>query len=351
MSTLKIETVMIESVDPHPNADRLDVITIGGYKICDRKGKYAAGDIVAYFPPDILIPSDIATQLGVAQYLKAAIYPGESKKSNCRVGAIRLRGVPSFGFILKVNEPVGKDLTERFHGAKFEPPEPMGNITGLRAKDDIRFHTYTNIENWRKYKNAMPNGLPVRITEKIHGTNSRVGLIAGEYMCGSHKTALKPEDNTGRPSMYWMPLTSDMKSMLSCISEGRYNVIVFGEIFGSKIQFMDYGITGCGGYRVFDISVGGEYLPWEQVVYYCNRFCIPLVPLVYKGAYSPDIVEQLVDGPTMVAPLDQIRCDFKGREGVVITPLKETYSLELNGRLILKAVSVDYLASRRSDSH
>jgi RNA ligase (TIGR02306 family) len=215
----------------------------------------------------------------------------------------------------------------------------------------VRFHTYTAIENWRKYKDAIPVGVPVRLTEKIHGSCSRVGLINGEYMCGSHKTVLKPEDKNGRPSVYWKPLTADMKTMLSCISNGSHNTIVFGEIYGSKIQFMDYGIAGNDGYQVFDISIDGEYLPWNEIVYYTTRFCIPRVPLLYEGPFSQDIVEQLVDGPTTVVPIEEVHCDFKGREGVVITPLEEEYSSELNGRLILKAVSVDYLAARKSDSH
>jgi len=350
MSTLKIEAVVIESVKPHPNADKLDIINIGGYTICDQKGKYAAGDIVAYFPPDILIPERIATQLGVAKYLKGAVFPGEFQKSNCRVSAIRLRGIPSFGFILKVNVPAGTDLTARFHGVKFEPSEPQWYSSGLQEKGDIRFHTYTDIEHWRKYRDAIPECLHVRITEKIHGTNSRVGLIGGQHFCGSHKTVLKPEDDSGRPSIYWKPLTDDMKIMLSCISEGKHDVIVFGEIFGSKVQFMDYGIGGREGYRVFDISVNGEYLPWDQVVYYCTRFCIPLVPRLYTGPYFHEIVEELVDGPTTIADSSSIQCSYKGREGVVITPLEECFSPRI-GRLILKAVSADYLSSRRSDSH
>jgi hypothetical protein len=34
---------------------------------------------------------------------------------------------------------------------------------------------------------------------------------------------------------------------------------------------------------------------------------------------------------------------FKGREGVVVTPVKEQFSPVLGDRLILKSVSVDYL--------
>ncbi len=355
MSELRIEAVRLDEVLPHPNADRLDLLRFGANTVCDERGKYKAGDIVAHFPPDMLIPNPLAKQLGVEPYLKDAVYPGDAYKSKCRVAAIRLRGCPSFGFVFPTRWAYtpGDDLTERFHGVKFEPPEPTWYTTGLHAKGDPRFHCYTEIENYRnsKYREAIPVDTPVRVTEKIHGTNSRVGIIDGEFMCGSHKCNMKELDKNGNPSVYWQPLTSDMKDMLYCLAEGGKNVIAFGEIFGSKVQCMDYGIVGRGGYRLFDISVNGLYLSWEEVEYYAKRFCIPTVPLLYKGPFSPAVVDQFVDGPTTVANFEQIQAKFKGREGIVITPLVEQFSPALGGRMILKAVSVDYLQNRKSDSH
>ena len=49
-----------------------------------------------------------------------------------------------------------------------------------------------------------------------------------------------------------------------------------------------------------------------------------------------------MNGPTTVCGEGEIKCSFKGREGVVITSLKEQFDESLQGRLILKAVSPDY---------
>jgi len=353
MSDVSIVAVTVDAVYPHPNADKLEVVHIGAYQTCDAKGKYQIGDVVAHFPPDILIPVKIAEQLGVANYLKDAIYPGDAVKTKCRVGAIRLRSMASFGFTIKVDAEVGTDLTERFQGVKYEPPELWFHQTGDNAKSNPRFHVYTDIQNYRnsRYRGAISLGLPVRMTEKVHGTNSRVGIIDGEFMCGSHQCVKKAPAEGEKGTIYWQPLTSNMKDMLRCISEGGKNVIAFGEIFGSKVQFMDYGVFGSDGYALFDISVDGNYLDWEQVVYYATRFCIQTVPLVYSGPFSEDLLENLVDGPTIIGNPIFMRSKFKGREGVVITPLTETYSDILGGRLILKAVSCDYLECRKSDSH
>jgi hypothetical protein len=216
------------------------------------------------------------------------------------------------------------------------------------AAGNPRFHIYTNIENYRnsRYKGAFPIGLPVRITEKICGTHSRVAVLGGEYFAGSHKVSKREFFDGGAVrSIYWGPLTNDMKDLLGYFADYYGpNVVAFGEICSDRL-----------GYRLFDVSVGGVYLDWHVIEYACQRFCIDTVPLLYQGPFSPDIVEALVealvDGPTTMCPPEHITCKFKGREGVVITPLKEQPSDIMGGRLIAKAISADYLNCRTTDSH
>jgi hypothetical protein len=106
---------------------------------------------------------------------------------------------------------------------------------------------------------------------------------------------------------------------------------------------MDYG-TGMGrGYRVFDISVNGEYLDWSDVFTFCELFDIETVPVLYTGTFTHELIGQFIDGPTKMADADDIRCKFKGREGIVITPLiEQPVGGKCGTRLILKAVSADY---------
>lgn len=358
MSDTPVEITRVVTIQPHPNADRLEIATVLSTQFVCQKGSLKEGDFVVYFPADVLIPEDVAEKLGVRDYLKHALFPGEMLKTKCRISAIRLRGVASFGFGLPLTDaPVldfigklglysGLDVSATFGAVKYQPPEPFMRNGGDTQRQPGAFHIYTNIQHYYKYSKALAAGTPVRITEKLHGTNSRVGGVRDdgfEFMCGTHHRRVKGDDKFSRRSIYWEPLTDDMAEMIEFIAiNGQHDVIVFGEIYGQGIQKMDYGCARAKGYRVYDISIDGEYQDWADVKAYCDLYHIPTVPLLYEGPFSHDLVNKFVDGPTTVAEPGDILCKFKGREGIVITALEETYSTTLQGRLILKAVSSDY---------
>jgi len=79
-----------------PDADKLEIAKVAGTQTLIVKGQFKAGDLCVYFPPDILLPGDVSEALGVAKYLKTALWEGS--RFPCRVAACRLRGTPSYGF-------------------------------------------------------------------------------------------------------------------------------------------------------------------------------------------------------------------------------------------------------------
>ncbi len=345
------------------------------------KDVFKEGELVLWFPPNLLIPEEVAMTLGVAGYLKHGDYPGETEKSKCRVAACRLRGVPSYGFVVSLAlaanatrpEPADSE-TERFHlddlkpgdnvdecfgAVKYTPPaERVGGLprpqgfNGDAAPDHPNFHRYTDIQNFYKYGQAFEDGTPVRVTEKLHGSNVRLGLIkigeteegecSFEFMCGSNKVNWKQEDSKGNTPLWWRLLTEEVMQMLTHLCDEKHSVIVFGEVYGPGVQDMDYGADADLGFRVFDISVDGRYLNWGKVERQCHLFKVKTVPLLYIGPFSKVVVTDHTNGPTAVCPPEQIKAKFKGREGIVITPLEETFSEWFRGRLILKSVSADY---------
>jgi RNA ligase (TIGR02306 family) len=352
MSNINVSIEQVAEVVAHPNADRLEIVKILGTQTIVPKGEYKVGDRVVFFPPDILLPPAVSEKLGIQKYLKGCMLGG--LKLPCRVAACRLRGTPSYGFIIRAegNEPLGTDVSADFGAEKYEPPVSSMDrrrFNGDCATDHSTFHKYTDIQNYYRYASALPDETPVRITEKIHGTNSRVGYVRTEaggyvFMGGSHKTNRKEFDVAGNRSLYWRPLASNMLGMLVALSGDKHDVIVFGELFGPGIQDLDYGVVpGEVGYQVFDITIDGQYIDWDDLQAACETHGIATVPLLYHGPFSRWVLDAHTDGPTT---LGTVRSKFKGREGVVVTPLHETWSDILGGRLILKNKSADYLDRR-----
>lgn len=183
MSKLIVEVSKIISVEKHPNADLLDICKVRGWSVIVQKNSFKVGDLCIYFPPDSLIPSSIYNgRLNVSKYLHDI-----SKDLNLidykRVVATRLRGIPSFGLIMpldfsKGDDPnwvEGTDVLDYFEVKKYDPPVKIAE--GEVEIQSSKFFDYTSIENIKNYPNAIKDGTDVVITEKIHGSNSRIGLV------------------------------------------------------------------------------------------------------------------------------------------------------------------------------
>lgn len=159
MSTkVVVDVVEVESVASHPNADRLEVAIIKGWQVVVPKGEYVPGDKVVYFPPDVIVPQEWSDQFGVTKYL-----------SNGRVRCARLRGEPSFGFVVRAESgvSVGTDMVGIYGVTKYEPP--IRPTAGDAEREHPMFPPYTDVENLRNFPDVFEPGEPVSVTEKIHG--------------------------------------------------------------------------------------------------------------------------------------------------------------------------------------
>ena len=67
MSIFKVEVVKINSVNPHPNADRLDICTFEGmaYQVITAKGNFKPEDLAFYFPIDSVISEKFLDELRI----------------------------------------------------------------------------------------------------------------------------------------------------------------------------------------------------------------------------------------------------------------------------------------------
>ncbi|TXH18520.1 MAG: hypothetical protein E6R03_01925 [Hyphomicrobiaceae bacterium] len=124
--------------------------------------------------------------------------------------------------------------------------------------------------------------------------------------------------------------------------DGRTNALSAGEMIGQGVQDMTYGVQFA--FRAFDISVDGKYLDYDDKKSLFDKYGVQMVPILYRGPFSKAKVEQFTDGPTTMCD-SKVAGTFKGREGIVITPVKERFSSDMSGsgRVILKSVSFAYL--------
>lgn len=162
MSSLKVEVCKVLNVESHPGADKLDLISIKGWTVVEKKGRFKVGDLVVYCPPESVLPKELSDRFNCTQYLV-----------NQRIKTAKLRGIISYGLIIpnENNWPEDTDLTEYYGIIKYEPPEPKQSsiLGGQNIKEVGPFHCYTHIENWNNYPDVLIPEEEVIITEKTHG--------------------------------------------------------------------------------------------------------------------------------------------------------------------------------------
>ncbi len=334
MSTLIVEVCKIEEVLPHENADALELCQIKGWQCVIPKGRYAVDDLVTYVPIDAVIPVEHSDRWGFTKYL-----------SNGRVRCAKLRGEPSFGVIVDREDdawPEGLDVKDYYGITKYVPPVKIS--AGDAAPAHPLFVEYTDVENLRNFPGVLTEGEEVVVTEKIHGTSCRIGLIEGELMAGSMAVRrVRPERLAD--SIYWQPLeVGGVQALLESFGQEARQVILYGEVFGSKIQNLNYGQIGVLGFRAFDILVDGKYLDADPFFAACTKFGVPAVPVLHRGPYDLARVKALSEGATTL-DADHIR------EGVVVKPAHERTDPKV-GRVCLKYIGDPYLFAKNvTDSH
>ena len=132
MSTLIVEVCKTEKVLAHHNADALDLAQIKGWQCVIPKGRYAPGDLVTYIPIDAVIPAEHSDRWGITKYIP-----------------------------------------------------PIKTSAGDAEASHSLFVEYTDVENLRNFPTVFTEGEEVSVSEKIHGTSCRLGLVEGEWMAGS----------------------------------------------------------------------------------------------------------------------------------------------------------------------
>lgn len=397
MSTFKCEVVSVQ-IEPHPNADQIELARVGDYLSVVKKGQYKDGDLAVYIPEQAILPNWLLIQLGFWNdlNLKGKLNGGAGN----RVRAMRLRGVLSQGLLLTGvqskdlavggdlaigGEPVnsagehdgpgsyvpvayfneGDDAAEFLGIIKYESTLPSHMVGRTLGVDFGATHGY-DFENLKKLPKLFDDGEDVVITEKIHGTLMSVSVVPtaqanDKYYRGRVVLTSKGMgargcilDHNDETNLYAQAAKKHglLDAMLDhagqLADDHDKPVFLFGEVFGrtlggAGVQDLTYSGEPLD-YRAFDICIGNrgneKYMGWNEFVDSCGRLDVMHVPLMYRGPYSKDIVLAHTDGETIIGGGGK-----QIREGVVVKSANEERNKHF-GRKIAKSVSAAYLTRK-----
>lgn len=336
----KLATIAtIGSVNPHPNADAIELATVRGWQVVVKKGEFQAGDRCVYCEIDSVMP-----ERPEFEFLRPKKF---------RIKTARLRGELSQGiaFPLSILNGVhhsldeGNDVTELL-GVKLYEPEVSAHIGGDIEGAFLGFIPKTDEERIQNCAWILEEYAETEweITEKLDGTSSTYAWKDGEFIVCSRNWRMKDTPQ----NLHWK-MAHSMGLPAKMAAYGK-NIALQGEIIGPKIQGNPYNLE-CPEVRfftAFDIDKG-EYLNHYELKDICEKFAVNSVPWVIKipgirHLRYPSLQRTLEDVLLMADGCSFINPDMR-REGVVWRPTIEQRDHRL-GRLSFKVISNAWLLKK-----
>jgi len=201
--------IKIDNIRNHENADRLEIISIMGFNVITRKETFRFGDIAIYCPVESQINSDF---LSLNNQFEDTELNADNKERGFfnkkgRVRAVKLREVPSEGFIFPIHwlyywqSKLVIDNIEDYLDCDFDTingvlfsnkyvvrSQEKSGPTTKRSKHDKKLRQFDRlVENqWkfhidteqlqRNIHKLNPDDI-VQISSKIHGTSACIGKV------------------------------------------------------------------------------------------------------------------------------------------------------------------------------
>lgn len=327
----KLATVrQIDAINPIPDADAIEVATIGGWKVVVKKGEFTAGDLAVYFEIDSWIPHSLAPFLSKNEPKEYNGVPGE------RLRTVRLRKQLSQGLLLPLSIALGRlianegeDVSDELNIQKWEAPinpqlagQVKGNFPSLVPKTDQE-----RIQNLSRVLVQL-QAQEYEVTEKLEGSSMTCYLLEDVFGVCSRNLDLKPDEN----NTFWKTALEQCVEtrMRNCQLNGY---ALQGELVGPGVQGNIYKLQKHMFY-IFDVYCvqEGRYLLPHERVELVNRLGLLHVPVLHSGA-------------CLAASMDEILASAEGasqlrkqqeREGVVYKACNDATSS-------FKAISNKYL--------
>lgn len=335
--------VKVVATEPHPNADRLELVTISlngtdnfPDKIINSKGDLQPNQLVVYVGPDSIVPLEGGLDGTPSPFAFLKERLDAKGKTHYRIRSARIRGIYSPGLLIPMplrvtfTIGIGNSASEYLGVINYDTDRGLtkagttSSVPSVRAKDIYPVYTVYSL---RKCPSLFKEGELVSVTEKIHGTNFRFGYGGNRrFYYGTHRTNLS--DNRGfftrlrdfilRRSWTntspgynnpWQRVVVDYALEKECRDAREY--IFYAEIYGPGIQKgWDYGKKQID-FAVFDVWVPSEkrWLNEVERAIVCMSLGFSKVPHLNNAFYSLSQIKQLAENESVYGGI---------REGVVV---------------------------------
>lgn len=365
MSEWNPSIVVIEKVEKHPNADKLDIATVlGDYPVIIGRDTYKVGDLATYICVDTVLP-DIEeyhhlTPRAFEQY-EETLPDGKTIIKNRPTGprysigscperhrtifAKRIRNIFSMGLLLPpvAGLAVGDSVIEALNLTKMVEEEEDNIEPGKKKKMGANAEKapsgwsvpHYDLEAARKYASCFIEGEEVVVKEKIHGSNFSASHD-GERLWVKSRNFYKKED----PMDAWWDaaLRLNLKEKLA-----KYpGLVFFGELTGQVKGFKYDAIIENGAlltkvhfFDVYDSRIN-RYLDVDAAETILKDLDLPIVPELYRGPWTTkEHMYSFAEGKSTLN-------DKHVREGIVVRPVINRFEPKVGGRLVLKFIGEGY---------
>lgn len=336
---------IISDVQPIEGADRIEQISVEGWKCVANKGQFKKGDLCVYFEIDSFLPIRPEFEFLRASSYKKTDFMGEG----FRLKTKKFRGVLSQGLALPLSVfkdlpseadiAVGMDVTEWLGVKKWEIEEftsTGGNVIGTLPYDVPRTDE-TRIQAEPELLQAFA-GLEYYISTKLDGSSHSISVDENGFHVTGHNYEYKNDDSSGFYALV-------NKKGYQAIVERFYKekslktLTIQGEFCGPGIQKNPLRLKEPEWF-VFTIRINGHRVGLETMTTLCTIFGMPMVPI---EEVDKDLPSKYQTVEALLARADGNYETGGRKEGIVIRTTEPIYNTTIGGPLSIKVVSNKYL--------
>ena len=336
----------IWKVEPIEGADRIELVSVLGWKCVSKKGEFKEGDLCVYFEVDAFLP--VCEKF---DFLRSSCYKkNELMGEGFLLKTQRFRGQISQGLVLPlsildgVNSKEGgwnlyEGVAETLGVRKWMMPEvatgsgtAIGDMPyGIPKTDEIRVQAEPSlIEEF--------SGVPYYISTKMDGTSVTMYLVDGNFgVCGRN---FEYADDAKCP--FWkFAHKNDIREKIAKGASvlGLKNVAVQGEFCGEGIQKNRLKLFSPDWFVFTLINMDvHRRLRLAEMLQFCDAAGLSHVPIEECGENLP---YKSVD--SLIERAKGLYASGNHKEGIVVRPQNPCHSRIVEGPLSMKVINNDFL--------